>query len=275
MSFIHGLLSNVESKFYFGIGGIGDFLLLMSTFYDDIKENTDVVFVCNNVSAIREMSRQFSQVKNWWFYPRSSFHSSPIFWEAIIGKDGFLGSGVTPRQFMYINDWIKCGDSNVFDYYGVRKDCKWASPIETLYNKHIVIHPCGGKDQNRISRIPIEYIQKIIKKFGNDYEIILIGCEKDEIEYGGVIGRDHPLYGAKWLAHELELATHYIRSAEFVIAVNSWVKSYSGIAGIKTYIYPSSYIRDPQKAYGWHKDPADTVFLDNWGFKDAMELVKD
>jgi len=268
-----GPLEAVTNKFHFGIGGIGDFLLLMSTFYDDVTPHTDVIFVCNNVKTIRELSNQFPKVERFWFFPNKAFFPNKPMWERIVSHEGCMGTGVTPKDFDYVGDWIECGKTNVFDYYGVKAPVDWITKIEPINPKKIVIHPCGGADGNRISRIPQSYIKQIIEKFGSDYDIFLVGSPDDMIEYGGTITIDSELWGARWVNHDFDSQIQCIKSASFFIGVNSWCKTYAALVGVESYIYASRYKQPPEKVYGWHKDPADTVFLDGYGFKDAMELL--
>lgn len=138
----------IENPFYFGIGGIGDFLLLMATFYDDVDDNTDVIFVCNSVNAIRAVSTQFPKIHRFWFYPMSAFNRTTEMWRLITRSNLCKGTGVTPKAFKYVEDWIECGNSNVFDYYGVIEHPKWCEKTTTL--DHITIQPNGGADGNQV-----------------------------------------------------------------------------------------------------------------------------
>jgi hypothetical protein len=98
MGAFNDLLNAVEDRpFYFGIGGIGDYLLLISTFYEELGENdkVDVVFVANNVSQISKFSKFFPKVNFHWFFPIKSFFFSNDLWGNIKSKN-CLGTGATP-----------------------------------------------------------------------------------------------------------------------------------------------------------------------------------
>jgi len=264
------ILSVIDNDFYFGIGGLGDFVLLLSTFYDDVK-GVDIVFVANNVKQIKEFSKLFigkKGIRKVWIYPNEGFFNFPNgridAWNKIANHPLCQGTGVTPKEFDYYGEWDKVKETNVFEYYGVKKDVKFITKAVPVY-KNITIQPFGGLDANRISEMPREFIEGITEIYKDQYEIFLIGSPKDRDTLGNIPG-------ARWLT-DLEDSLHKIAMAEFHVGVNSWAKSLSGILGIPTYIWPSSY-RD-LSMYPNDKDPADWVFIENWGFKNALELLQE
>jgi len=260
----------IENPFYFGIGGIGDFLLLMATFYDDVNpKTTDVIFVCNNVNTIREFTKQFPNVNRFWFYPMSAFYTTPEMWNSIVRNPLCLGTGATPCEFRYVGDWIECGRSNVFDYYGLKRNPSWCSKIINLSTPHVTIQPNGGRDSNRISIIQRSELVKMVGNLTKKYTVYLIGS-KEDIENYGIID------GASWVK-DFDDTFQKIRSAEFHIGVNSWCKTYAGLAGISTYIYPSTYLNDPIEVFGDTNDPSDYVFLKQggWNFLDWRDYAND
>jgi len=234
------------------------FFLLMATFYDNIDSHTDVVFVCNNVTTIREISKQFPKVKKWWFYPRASFHTSPIIWELLVQHPNFVGSGVTPRQFMYVEDWIECGKTNVFDYYGVKRYPAWAFPIP---NEQVltVIQPFGGADDpTKIKEIPRVVLNSIANEYSGYGRVCLIGSKKDKEKIG------EP-FGDVWVT-DFENSFRLIRSCSKFIGADSWGKTLAAFAGKEVVVYPNRYEKPAEKMFNHPKDPGDYVFLDGWGF---------
>jgi len=263
------ILDVIQNKYYFGIGGIGDFLLLMSTFYDDVTPNTDVVFVANNVKAISGVAELFGGVNKFWIYPRKAFEPSTRIYNELLedwANYKCLGMGVTPENFDYVGDWMKCADEDVFEYYGVKEHCDFFFKLKKMLEPHITVQPYGGEDANRISEMSVESITHIINKFPH-YKIFLIGSN-DDIKRMGFIEN------TQWVTR-FDESFHKIRTAEFHIGVNSWCKTLSGLLDVETYIWPSEYRKPPIKVYGTDKDPADYVFLKEagWKFKDAKELI--
>lgn len=262
------ILSVIDNDFYFGIGGLGDFVLLLSTFMDDVQD-VDIIFVANNVKQIKEFSKNFvgpNCVRKIWLFPIQEFFKYPNLedaWDNIINHKHCQGTGVTPIKFDYFGDWENVSNSDVFEYYGVKKDIKFIPKAIPLY-KNITIQPIGGMDSNRISEMPREFIEGIIEKYHDQYQIFLIGSPKDRDTLGNIPN-------ARWIT-DLWDSVHKIAMADFHVGVNSWAKSLSGILSVPTYIWPSTYRN--LNAYPNGKDPADWVFIENWGFKNALELLE-
>lgn len=267
--FILDAIEYENNPFYFGIGGAGDFLLLLSTFYENIeRDDADVLFVATSPNQIQQFSKLFPMVRKYWIYPRSAFSPTKNTWDIITYRN-CKGTGATPKEFDYINDWIECGKSNVFDYYGVKKLTEKTFTKYTSVFGHITVQLVGGKDNNRVSRIPNEVV-KNLAEFYRKYKKLktyLIGSTKDR-ENIGIIE------GANWIT-TFEESIHMLLGSYRHYSVNSWSKTFTGLMDIPTVIYPSKYLAPPEKVYGHHKDPADYVFLDGWGFHMSKDWSKD
>lgn len=249
------LIRKPDRPFYYGQGGIGDFLLLMSTFYDDVEQDeVNVVFCANNTGPMMNLIDQFPKVHTFYILPGPIM--DPTSWPAIDHNPLCLGTGVTPRGFNYIQDWIKCGESNVFDYYGVKRYPEWAQA-----NKHpgnIVIQPFGGADdKSKKKEIPSTVLHKIIKEHAY-WNIIMVGSEEDS--------KNYPRY---YWAIDFDDAFNNIKRSHKFIGCDSWGKTLAGLAGVETIIYPNQYDRPVEEIFGHPKDPSDYVFLEGWGFKYA------
>ena len=266
-------LEVIENKFYFGLGGMGDFLLLMSTFYDNIESNTDVIFVCNNVNTIKEMSELFPMVNRFWFYPRKAFFISEPLWESIVSHDLCLGTGVTPAKFDYVRDWIKCGKTNVFLYYGVKENPMFASPTQTA-DKYIVIQRYGGGDDpTKKKELPADFLNQItIKAHEDGNKVIFMGSRQD--------AENMPLNRwalesgqARWVIN-ISNTFNAIRGCEAFYGTDSWGKTVACLAGKKTIVYPNQYEegRKPMDLFNHPVDPSDYVFLEGWKIRMALCL---
>lgn len=253
----------IENPFYFGIGGIGDFLLLMATFYDDVDSNTDVIFVCNNVNAIRAVSSQFPKIHRFWFYPLSAFNRTPEMWRLITRNNLCKGTGVTPKAFKYVEDWIECGKSNVFDYYGVKRNPEWAKSLGD--HDHICVQPFGGSDdKTKKKEIPTYDLDGIIVQ--NNMictPVYLIGSEKDKERYHSSLD---------WITNFNDSFKSILTCKEF-IGCDTWGKTLAGLAGKPVTIYPNQYEvgRGPMELFNHPVDPGNYVFLIGWGFKNAND----
>ncbi len=249
----------INNPFYFGIGGIGDFLLLMATFYDDIQPNTDVIFVANNVNAIRSVSDQFPLVNKFWLYPNQAFLKTPEMWRLITRNNLCKGTGVTPCEFRYVEDWIECGKTNVFDYYGVKRNPEWAKSLGE--KNHVCVQPCGGADDK--TKIKVISYQELSYIFVNHRDegtmVYLIGSEKD---------RQNCYPDSDWIIDFADCFRE-IRSCKEFYSCDTWGKTLAGLAGKKTTIFPNQYLQPIQSIFNHPVDPSDYVFLKDWGFKYA------
>lgn len=255
------LLKNVEKEYFFGIGGIGDFLLLMSEMYDLCEQDQyDVVFVCNNMNTIRRIAKLFDRVERFWLFPRSAFILDKGIWDKI--EKSAKGTGVTPYQFRYVDDWIKCGKSNVFEYYGINLRPDWATRItdKQLTRPCVVIQPFGGdNDLTKKKEIPYKDLCDEIEKFElNGWDIVLIGSEEDTKKHG-------LLSEYKWVV-DFKDSYYTILKANKFIGTDSWGKTLAGLAGISTKIYSNKYDYPLENMFGHSIDPSDYVFLKDWGF---------
>jgi hypothetical protein len=279
---INNILENIERPYYFGIGGIGDFLLLMSTFYDDIEDGeVDVVFVCNNMNAIPRLVRHpkvveyparnyFPKVNRFWFFPRNSFSFEVPVWQDMQQDERLRGTGVTPKAFNYFHDWNECGKTDVFTHYGVRRklDAICQQPTGGG-NAPIVIQPFGGADDpTKVKQLSKILLYQLVNKHFRGQPITFIGSLEDmkvmrELGWGD---RDE----SAEIRYEVDIkeALHHIRCCEHFIGADSWGKTAAALSGLKRIdVYKNKYLdKTPQEMFGQDTDPGDYVFLQNWGF---------
>lgn len=109
----------------------------------------------------------------------------------------------------------------------------------------------------RFSIIEKEKLESIIEEI--DSKVYLIGSKSDVEKYGEISG-------SEWVV-QLDSSFEKIRTAKFHLGVNSWCKTYAGLSGVETIIYPSTYNVDPQELFGCKNDPSDYVFLKPAGWK--------
>lgn len=264
-------LNNVDRPFYFGIGGMGDFLLLMSTWYDtngDQEVSPDVIFVCNDMKAIRELSKKFARVNRFWFYPRKAFSLSPNCWHEIHQHKFCCGTGVTPAKFDYVGEWIKCGtcfpDRGCFSYYGVKEHPFFCRPL-VPNEDFIVIQPFGGGDDpTKKKEIPIDEIHRITSRAydNNRQNVIFIGSKAD--------AKMMPINpyndgSARWIT-DIGEAYEKIRECHSFYGADSWGKTVACFAGKQTFVYPNQYAEGagPMDLFNHPIDPGDYVFLEGW-----------
>lgn len=259
MRVLYELVKAIDAEFYFGIGGLGDFLLLMSTFYDKVDKSANVIFVANNTKSIRLISRQFPRVKIYTIPMNAWDCKFEETWQFLMDNK-CIGTGVTPKNFMYIADWMKCGETNCFEYYGVDKHPLWANSIpNTLTKKLLVIQPCGGfEDKTKVKKIDEYNLAQIIEKYRlNEWRISIVGLYEEISLY--------KINGDVECFHN-NLAWDRILMCDKFIGVDSWGKTLAKMADKETIVYRNSYNVTPMQLFGTDIDPGDNVFLKDWGF---------
>jgi len=255
-----------EENYYFGIGGIGDFLLLLSTFYDDVEEIVNVVFVANNVIPIKNLSNFFPLIRLF-LYDRTAFIANKETWEVIKNNKQCLGTGATPKDFNYIGDWNDCGKTDVFKYYGVKRVCDWATTEIISLNPVVVLQPFGGsEDRTKVKSLSFKEIDSICKKY-NGKHMLVIGTRGEIESFNGVLAKNDSDKNFISVSSDIRQAFELILSCHEFIGVDSWGKTLAALGGKKHItVYANLYTTDPMQLFGQEIDPGDYVFLRNWGF---------
>lgn len=283
------VLDNVDRPYYFGIGGIGDFLLLMSTFYDGVQDGeVDVVFVANSVKPLQQLASSpkpndqqprdyFPKVNRFWFFPRSAFPYSVEMWEYMQNDERLRGTGVTPKAFQYIQDWNECGKSNVFEYYGVMRPLYPFRRVplrKPLGNsiRPVVIQPFGGSDDTtKVKQLSKVLLRQLVNKRFRTKPIVFIGSPSDMAAMKDMDWSPRDERVPIRYCVDIKEAVNYIRLCSLFIGADSWGKTAAALSGMKPSfieVYKNKYInKTPQEMFGQDTDPGDYVFLHNWGFK--------
>jgi hypothetical protein len=273
------ITSNIDKPYYFGIGGIGDFLLLMASFYDGIEQDeVDVVFIANNMKPLRDLTSPadssspvqvelFHRVHRFWFFPRQAFPFSPELWEFLMKDPRCKGTGVTPKNFNYIGDWNECGKTNVFEYYGIQRLPIWARAWPTsALSARVTYQPFGGADDpTKIKRISDEELVRLVTEEFPAANTTIIGSKK---EIGELQQLDFRFEEVEFVT-DIKLAVSRIRTSSGFIGTDSWGKTMAKLAGVNhVHVYKNRYINaTPQQMFGQDVDPGDCVFLHDWGFE--------
>lgn len=275
---IYDLAANIDRPYYFGIGGIGDFLLLMASVYDKIEHGEcDVVFVANNMKPLRDLTAPadssssvkvvlFNKVNRFWLFPRSAFPVNAQLWDVLHTDPRLRGTGVTPKKFDYIGDWNECGKTNVFNYYNVQRLPVWARAWPTAaLSDRVVYQPFGGADDpTKVKRISdAELVRLVTSEFPGGKNTI-IGSPKEvayleKLDYG----HEHVEF-----ISDIKLSVSKIRTSSGFVGTDSWGKTMAKLAGVNhVIVYKNQYINaTPQQMFGQDVDPGDYVFLHDWGF---------
>ncbi len=253
--------------FYAHFGGAGDALLLLSTFYDEKPEQT-VVSIPNSPEMMKSFFESFPLLKRVYFIPFPKNYQNHLLLRRLFRiLKNFKGMGVIPDpESDYFKEWNKT--LNIFEKYKIVKHPRWMNRFrsEKCQECQVTLAPRGslrgmvGSKQNMIN--PVDW-QPLIT-FLNERNIhpILLGTPDEA-----------PLYPAAGQcidkrSFSFEEQMKLIASSDLFIGADSWGKTFSALAGVRTIVFHSMRGEDLRE---W-KDPSDHVFLDPW---EEITVVKD
>jgi len=233
---------NINFPFFLGAGGIGDCLLLLSTFYDDV-EKANVVFLANEPQDIKELLGIFPKIKsitllnNWETLKELYYHKNCI------------GTGILPKDLNYHN-WYKV---DIFKEFKVNPKPNFVNLFEPIVNndKQLFIQTSGSQVENEgkkrillggtIQNIQREFIDKQGYKLANCLDL-------------------YTRLPRKSLSEIFSL----IRGSKLVIGVDSFCKTFSTLCGIKTIVYDNIYSSEYLNSFRDRIDAGHFVFLFPW-----------
>lgn len=279
------MFKNISDKlqipFLFGIGGIGDFLLLMSdgNYDDNIEENLGLVFWANNPSVIKDLTKLFPKIKKTIIthnYLNGEVRKAHQYFDEILAEKLFLTKAHIPNHLDYIYEWYGC---NVFKKYGIRRHPFWVIDwtilnrleLENLTN-YSVYSPTGGSSDTdwKKKHIKKELFLKLLDEDKNTLKFIISTQKEMDNIYGHdfvqleLMRRD----GVKlYLDRNFEILFSLIGKAQKVYSVDSWIKTFSAFANKSTILIESFYEYSPFIRMGLDHDPGDDIFIEGWGFE--------
>jgi len=231
---------DVLDKFYLGNGGIGDALLFLSTFYDDVEE-ANIIFLANNTAPIKELFSYFPKIKK-----KLIIQNNFIYLQELYHHPNCIGTGILPKNLDYSN-WYKV---DIFKEYGVKEFPEFMNLFEPHreFDKQIVMQTNGSQ---------IEGFQK--------QRILLPSTqEKIETEFKEYSIQTIPLYNHRPLKEIFQM----IRGSDIVISVDSFAKTVSAMSKIKTIVYDNIYDPEYLKKFKDEIDYGHYVFCFNppWSY---------
>ena len=272
----------IQLPFLFGIGGIGDFLLLMSDGNYDLEDELGLIFWANNPAVIKELVKLFPKITKPIITPNyisGEVRKAHQYFDEIIQERLFLSKAHIPDNLDYINEWYNC---NVFKKYQLKRYPDWV--ITWQFGKSIeeqpysIFAPTGGSSDTSWKHkyikqdiflkllnedtAPIKYIISTEKEIRNIYG--------DKFFAGNLLARTD----CKFLLDQpLEKLFEVICMATRVYSVDTWVKTLSLFANVPTVLINSFYENSPFIAMGLKKDPGDCIFIENWGLEKIIDIV--
>jgi hypothetical protein len=273
---------NQHNDVYVGIGGIGDALLAIAGTYR--LPNPHVVYACN--AGVEEFVKGMFALFNipCLIIPNlnGSLDGLQIY-QQMTRHPNFKGAFHIPERLNYF-EW----KTNTEKY--LKRIVNRMPLIEILgklenprQTKGIVGIGPRGSDHNNMGRqrflTQIEYNSLVSNWLNKGYTVFSFGSEVDLHHYA-----PFPDNNVIWFSSDMSLSypmpsysislKHMLRalnSCDLVISVDSWVKTYAGLAGIKTKVILTRCHGKPDVD---QSDPSDHIFLNKkiWPFELCADL---
>lgn len=258
-------------NYYITFGGVGDLILLFAEAYRDPEAK--IIFYANQGSM--EFAKLFLNEFKIPHFMRPNIMGSSIANTAIdlLKTTGRLKTSAHLPDGLDYGDWTR----NLEKYKSrMPKNTDWVSRFgfiqEMKNNKVAIIAPSGSYRTNWKQKYlhPHEYELIVDLYLRNGYVVYSTGSESDKNYYQNIRHNSHfwltsekiysgrNFYDAINFKHFLQI----INSATEVLSVDTWIKTYSSLAGIPTKVFENRY---NGKIYDFGRDSGDLIFLnDEW-----------
>lgn len=240
-------LLNKIGPFYAGLGGLGDYLIFLSTFYDKV-EKTNVLWFADDKNLISNFPA-FNKIEN-----TLVFSDKMLFME-YAKNPGCLGTGITPKTLRY-DEW---NNVNIFEKYGVVEFPSFVNEIEMIKAnpENQVGVMLSGKTTPGKKKIITESTMEKLNEELFDKDVYVFGKPEDIPSYTPA----HWIQGTAQMDMKKQL--QWIKGMDKFYSVDSWCKTWSAMCGIETVVYDNVYEEWYLQNMGG-KDFGHFVFIDPW-----------
>jgi len=274
LSHIKNFIQYTDKHYYLGFGGLGDALLLMAVCWNDPKAK--VVFFANHIPFIRSFFELFG-ISVYLHDNIMGTRMAAQIYDIMRVMPNFKSSAHLADGLNY-NDW-----SNEKKYAPrIKGGVSWAGHLgkEKFDKPVIIIAPSGSnKDIQRQRYLHHHEYQQLVDLYLNKgYRVYATGSIID-LHHFKLINKDNfywlcsdNIYSGNGSVEKIDLRMmlRIINSAEHVISMDTWLKSYSLLCGIPTTVIETRW-DNKYRAYG--EDVTDWIFL-NHNIWPALKLSK-
>jgi FkbM family methyltransferase len=221
--------------FYLHFGGVGDALLLLSSFYDTTPKS-NVVSLASSINALRSFYDCFPALDAIYFleHPREVVGGQLI--RALLPSlRNCIGRGVC-SQHDHIDEW-KSG-IDIFRSYGVGARPAWAQAFKPhrLFEVQIAIAPCGSRlamtdgKNNSVSPSYWHGIISLLRSHG--VTPLVLGTPAEELLYPALEGC------VSKRSYDFRSQMELIAGSELLIGADSWPKTFAALRGVPALVFP-------------------------------------
>jgi hypothetical protein len=234
------------SPFFLGNGGIGDFLLFLATFYDNV-EKANIIFLANNVDQIKEVASLFTKLDKKLIVKNDFGLLAKLYYDK-----NCVGKGILPKDLNYSN-WYKV---DPVQEYGLKLYPEFVKLFEP--NRDLV------KNNNK-KQLFLQVIGSSTETKEKRRELTIETAEQLEWDYPLTFEAEHRLIALHQLSGKsYKEIFQIIRGSDLVIGVDSFVKTFSALCGIKTIVYENIYSENYLNQFKDRIDYGHYIFLFPW-----------
>lgn len=276
------VLDELTEGFYFGVGGMGDALFLLSSFYDKHPGSSLLFWSASpNWRVLQSFLNQFPGLGKVIVIPRPSGGSSILEnYHRIIEHSNFRGKAQLADRLDYMREWGLRGK----DY---RKEIPqtwdtlrqlWPAREEQKAARFIGLGPWGSTEnvRGKNRRLSLTEFYRLVQVTGERTQqpLRIFGSLGDKREFPLPLITTTLVEDCRGYSWK-EVFTCMNECVQF-ITVDTWFMHWVRFANIPTTVIRTRYAADPKKIFGGLPyDPSDKVFLEDWGFniRELSELV--
>lgn len=271
--------AGTHGNIYVVFGGVGDLILVLAECYKDASAK--LIFFANSTAA--EFGKYFLNYFKVHSYIHPNIMGSKTANHVVdyLKNTGRLQNSAHLAQGLYFTDW----HLNT-DIYKKRMvlTTSWINDIGVVHEykskKTMLICPSGSYRSNYKQKYLSndEYVGIVNYYLKNDYHVISTGADKDYAFYSKINHDCHFWIMADKIVEKNQNTKplkfpdflQIINSATEVVSVDTWLKTYTCLAGIPTKVIPN---RTNNDWLPFGADPSDYIFL-NEDFWDCMKITK-
>ncbi len=253
-NFASNLFSNItaflktNTNWYLNFGGTGDLVLLLANCYDD--PNAQVVFCANTCSL--ELCKEFLE-----FFKKDHLLSRNVMGSRVANTIyDYMRSKSNLKPSAHLSKGLNFGDWPLNqEYYknNIKLSTNWIDEIgkNPFFNGNrvIILQPSGSvKNLDRQRFLTQNEYNALVKRLvDNNFVVITTGSQADKEYYHwrpwtnrNYFMTSSQLFGFNSVTSiNLQTFLQTVNAAEKVISMDTWLKTYSAIAGIDTTVIQS------------------------------------
>ena len=268
-----------SGNIYLTFGGTGDLILLLAACYNDITAK--IVFFANGNAA--SFGSEFLKYFNLRSFIHSNIMGSPSAVRAwqLLAQTGRLADSQHLARNLDYGDWKK--DTKYYETK-IKVKTDWIERIgKASYlekEKVLILAPTGSvKNENKKRFLDAQEFKFIVNLYlRKGYMVYSIGSEIDHNYYPKIDNQKFIwatsnkiiLSNGSKLNHTFQTFLQIINSATEVISMDTWLKTYTLLAGIPTIVLENKFNGSYKE---WGYDSSDCVFLNKNIYKN-LEIKK-